>query len=181
MGLFDVRRVARQLPCGLRQHAPSSRATRHPTLLANWYEALCNWSPLLQLDFLQALTWRRSSCGRPVVRIAADVPEDWPQLAFLVSSVDRWNCIPQLPSTSPPGEAEWQLRTRLAARVGYIHQRPVQAAKVLQPLFFADAVLAGLRLWIRANCGGGNRHLNTMWLYGSPKGTKYRGPADGET
>lgn len=112
------------------------------------YGDLCNWSPLLQLEFLQALTWRRSSCGRPEVRIAVNVPEDWPQLAFVVSSVERWNCVPQLPRASATGDPEWQLRTRLAARLGYVHQRPVQAAHVLPPLFFPEAVLAGLQLWI---------------------------------
>lgn len=124
------------------------------------YRDLCNWSPLLQLEYLQALTWRKSSCNRPVVRVSAEFPEDWPQLAFMLGSVQRWNRAPQLASSSAGGDTEWQLRTRLAAHLGYIHQRPVQAAKVLQPLFFADAVLAGLRLWIRELV---DRRLVSAW------------------
>lgn len=111
------------------------------------YEDLCNWSPLLQREYLQALEWRRSSCSRPAVRLAANLPDDWPRLAFVVGGVQKWKCLPQL-TAAEVSDGEWQLRERLAAHLGYIHQRDVIAGQVLAPLFFPQAVLAGLKLWI---------------------------------
>lgn len=113
------------------------------------YQTLCQWSPLVQLGCLQALAWRKSSCAMPPVRVPADIPEHWPQLAFLLGGVQRWNCLPRLADPCAAGQTEWQLRSRLAAQFGYIHHRPVSAGQVLAPLSFPEAILAGLNLWLR--------------------------------
>lgn len=116
------------------------------------YEDLCNWSPLLQREYLKALEWRKSSCSRPAVRFAASLPDDWPRLAFVVGGVHRCNCAPQWTNPAPSARTESDLRTRLAAHLAYIHQRPVNSQHVLAPLFFSEAVLNGLQLWLGELC-----------------------------
>lgn len=119
------------------------------------YESLCNWSPLLQREYLQALAWFRTSCARPAEPLRADLPPDWPQLAFVIGSVQRWNCPPELARSARNTDSEWELRARLAVHFDYTHQRPMNGTHVLAPLFFPEAVLAGLQLWIGDLCRRG--------------------------
>lgn len=55
---------------------------------------------------------------------------------------------PELPESGVSGQDEWQLRSQVAARLAYLHHRPVRPQDALLPASFAEAVLDGLRMWI---------------------------------
>lgn len=64
------------------------------------YTDLCRWSPIMQREYLQVLAQEKRALRTPLEPIPAHVPDGLAQLAFVVSSVKRWNAQPTLPNGS---------------------------------------------------------------------------------
>jgi hypothetical protein len=110
------------------------------------YVDLVRWSPVTQQDYLQFLAGDRKGVSPGPDTLSAHVPEGSVQLAFAIGSVRCWNTLPELPASALA--AQWELRSRMAACLSYMNQCHVPTEHVLPPTPLADAVLAGLRLWL---------------------------------
>jgi hypothetical protein len=111
------------------------------------YLDLVRWSPVTQQDYLRLLAGEGTAVSAAVDGVPAQIPDGAVQLAFAIGSVRCWKTHPQLPGVSDA--ADWELRVRMAACLSYMQQCDVQPKHVLSPAPLADAVLAGLRSWVR--------------------------------
>lgn len=111
------------------------------------YLDLVRWSPVTQQDYLRLLAREGTAVSAGVEGVPAHIPDGAVQLAFAIGSVRCWNTQPELPGVSDA--VDWELRVRMAACLSYMQQCDVQPKHVLSPAPLADAVLAGLRLWVR--------------------------------
>src|SRR6185369_6122157 len=112
------------------------------------YSQVSRWSPVTQREYLQVLAREAPKPSVPWLSPLADVPSDFPQLAFMHAGLARWFGFPQLPEPDVRAEKDWRLRCQLAAHLAYLCHRPVQPQDVLLPSNFAEAVLEGVRLWL---------------------------------
>jgi hypothetical protein len=115
------------------------------------YADLVRWSPVTQQEYLRLLAAESTTVSAGVDGVSARIPDDAMQLAFAIGSVRCWNMLPKLPGSSDA--ADWELRVRMAACLSYMHQSNVPPEHVLSPAPLAEAVLAGLRLWIQELSG----------------------------
>jgi hypothetical protein len=116
------------------------------------YVDLVRWSPVTQQDYLRLLAGETTALSPVVDGVPTRLPDGAVQLAFAIGSVRCWNTQPQLPGISDA--ADWELRVRMAACLSYMQQCEVRPEHVLSPAPLADAVLAGVRLWVRELTGG---------------------------
>jgi hypothetical protein len=112
------------------------------------YAETCRLSPLWQRECLQILGGQTPGWRAPLRADGLRLPAAFPRLAFVVGSVNEWIVPPQV-GRFGPSERDWQLQSETAARIAYMHDCHIAASDVGVPAKYADAVLDGLRAWMR--------------------------------
>jgi hypothetical protein len=123
------------------------------------YAQVCRFSPLWQRECLNILAGHAPEWRAPLRAEGLRLPASFPRLAFVVGSISEWIVPPQV-GRAEPGEHDWQLQLETAARIGYMHRCHICASDIGVPDKFSDAVLEGLRAWMRELF---RRHLLRGW------------------
>lgn len=113
------------------------------------YAEICNWSPVTQREYLASLARQPVAAPAPRLQTMSCLPEPFPQLHFLIGSVSRWLAFAELPERDVPGKQLWDLRQRMAGYLSCHYDQQVQPLDVDAPSLFAEAVMAGLLMWVR--------------------------------